>query len=496
MVLFVACAFRSLAQDDREKQMQEYIRQQNRVLDQLKQEEKEYFDARDKQFAAFLADKWMPARTKAAVVADVKPKPIQLPTKPSTTDQNVDFKTLPPPPPVKVDIPQVDSVYTPTATNNITKPENDKQQGLTVDFFGCAIKLRIPNGIAAATKPAVWTNKQIAAWWTSTATMDWSTCLSQLKDTESYLYLNGWGFYQLVKKTSEMVYATSPDHQILLQWFLLMKSGYAARIGVTQAGVMPLVSFDGFIYEKPYFDNPSDKKRYFLLNQPQGYKGSFVTYKADYQTDGKPLKLRLDRLPKLPIDTLSKSITFAFDNKPYQFTYALNKNLLPFLEAYPSTEIGLRFNADIDELTFEPLKNQLKNAIKGFSQEKSLDFLLRMIQLGIPYKTDEEQFNREYYMFAEECLYYPAADCEDRSVLFSVIVTSVLGLNVIGLDYPGHIATAVQMNTRPDGAKSFQYQGKTYVICDPTYINANTGMCMPDYVQVSPQIIAVNGNLR
>ena len=33
------------------------------------------------------------------------------------------------------------------------------------------------------------------------------------------------------------------------------------------------------------------------------------------------------------------------------------------------------------------------------------------------------------------------------------------------------------------------YKGKKYIICDPTFINANAGMCMPEFKKVNPEII-------
>ena len=90
----------------------------------------------------------------------------------------------------------------------------------------------------------------------------------------------------------------------------------------------------------------------------------------------------------------------------------------------------------------------------------------------------------------EETLYYPSSDCEDRSILFSYLVTHLLGLRVIGLDYPGHIATAVQFHT-PVAGKMVNYKNLQFTICDPTYVNADAGMCMPQFEHVEPKIISL-----
>ena len=77
----------------------------------------------------------------------------------------------------------------------------------------------------------------------------------------------------------------------------------------------------------------------------------------------------------------------------------------------------------------------------------AVNVLLRFVQTGFSYLTDSEQFGREKFMFPEETLSYPYSDCEDRSFLFAYLVSSLLGLDVIGLDYPGHVATAVKFSS-------------------------------------------------
>ena len=116
--------------------------------------------------------------------------------------------------------------------------------------------------------------------------------------------------------------------------------------------------------------------------------------------------------------------------------------------------------------------------------------LLRFVQTAFVYRKDETQFGREKPFFAEETLFYPYSDCEDRSVLFAYLVRDLIGLEVIGLDYPGHISTAVKFSTEIKG-DYIESKGKKYIICDPTYINASMGQCIPKYKNVRPDIISV-----
>lgn len=51
---------------------------------------------------------------------------------------------------------------------------------------------------------------------------------------------------------------------------------------------------------------------------------------------------------------------------------------------------------------------------KATSNRAKVDILLSFIQGSVVYKTDQEQFGKERYMLAEECLYYPYSGCVDR----------------------------------------------------------------------------------
>ena len=85
-------------------------------------------------------------------------------------------------------------------------------------------------------------------------------------------------------------------------------------------------------------------------------------------------------------------------------------------------------------------------------------------------------------------LYYPYCDCEDRSILYSRLVRDLLGLDVILVFYPGHLATAVCFNTPVEG-DYIELSGKRFTICDPTYIGAPVGMTMPNMDNKTAKVI-------
>ena len=139
------------------------------------------------------------------------------------------------------------------------------------------------------------------------------------------------------------------------------------------------------------------------------------------------------------------------------------------------------------------LNNKLNEIKSQYTPIQFIDIILNFVQTAFEYKTDEQQFGYEKYFYPEEVLGYPYSDCEDRSALFAWLVTNYTNAKVVGLQYEGHLATAVYFgeNTNIQG-DLFSYGGKKYYVCDPTYINASIGMTMPQFKDKTPKIIKMN----
>lgn len=125
--------------------------------------------------------------------------------------------------------------------------------------------------------------------------------------------------------------------------------------------------------------------------------------------------------------------------------------------------------------------------LSGKSELDKAEMLLNWVQTAFEYKTDEEQFGGERSLFADESLYYPYCDCEDRSILYSILVQDLLGLDVVLLHFPGHLATAVKFATNVEG-DYIELENGRYIVCDPTYIGAPVGLAMPEYKEKDVEI--------
>ena len=176
----------------------------------------------------------------------------------------------------------------------------------------------------------------------------------------------------------------------------------------------------------------------------------------------------------------TRTVKFKYKGTEYVIDAKYNTNVVKFYEYYPYTDLSVYFNYKISDDTKQTLLNSLRPLVEGRTPPDAANILLRFVQIGFEYQTDDQQFGREKPLFIEEIMNYPACDCEDRSILFSFLVKELLNLPVIGVDYPGHVATAVKFDVDVPG-DFVTYKNQKYLICDPTYINAYIGMAMPQF---------------
>ena len=143
-----------------------------------------------------------------------------------------------------------------------------------------------------------------------------------------------------------------------------------------------------------------------------------------------------------------------------------------------------------NELMFAVTEYAIK-AIEGKDEIAAANVLINFVQTGFQYKTDGEQFGRERSLFGDESLYYPYCDCEDRAILYSILMRDLLGVKAALVYYPGHLATAICFSNGKVYGDYIEVGSDKYTICDPTYIGANVGMTMPNMNNAEAEVILI-----
>ena len=149
---------------------------------------------------------------------------------------------------------------------------------------------------------------------------------------------------------------------------------------------------------------------------------------------------------------------------------------------------AMHANVSMEKSVKNRMYPQLKEKINGLSELEAMERLLNWVQTSLVYEYDTTVWGGERVFFAEETLYYPYADCEDRAIFLSRLVRDLLGLKTILIYYPGHLAMAVAFTKEVKG-DYIMLNGTKFVVCDPTYINASVGMTMPNMNNKTAKVI-------
>jgi len=461
----------------------------------------EYRDKRDKEFTSFLKNQWKEMQTYQGLVRDKAPKPVKMPVAPKPkpkpvvkikpelpgTDKKPVAIKVPPQPVVKV--PLIKPVPKPVKIIPIPVIKLPKGKAVEIVFYGQKLKFTYDPKLYARLALRI-NEKAMSSYWSALSKADYEPLLKQINAQRKPLNLNDWGYALLINEIAKAIYPRRRSEQSLFTWFILVKAGYQARIAYDSRQVFLLLPSRQQLFAAPYFT--FDKVRYYALgfDGKKQKPGKVFTYDGQYPGATKRLDMSLSRALNTGRSEKKKILAFKFQGKTYRIGTAYDSQTVNFLKTYPQMDIGMYFGATVNSSTGNPILNQLKPLVEGKSEQEAVNLLLRFVQTSFEYKTDEGQFGVENYLFPEETLFYPYSDCEDRAIFFAWLVHNLVGLEVVGLDYPGHISAAVRFNEKVKG-DAFRNNGKRYVITDPTYINANAGMTMPQYKNKKPGVIRI-----
>ena len=304
-----------------------------------------------------------------------------------------------------------------------------------------------------------------------------------LKIRDNY-QLPDWGYQNFLEEMTNSYFIGKPNEARLLEMFILSQSGYQVRIARSNGQLYLLAPSSGEIYEYTFLTLRG--RKYYVVDKSAG-RGSFFVFERDFP-HAQPFTWQMGRLPLLAGE--GKVRTLQGKRFPeVGATVEISKNLTEFMNEYPRCNDWNSYAfASLSRQAKDGLYPALRQAIDGKPKKEAVDILLDFVQTAFDYQTDQQQFGKERPLFGDETLYYPYCDCEDRSILFSILVRELVGLDVVLLNYPEHLATAVCFNENVEG-DYFMLDGKRYVVCDPTYIGSHVGEAMLGFKNTKATII-------
>ena len=287
-------------------------------------------------------------------------------------------------------------------------------------------------------------------------------------------------------------YCSNGNGAILLMAFLYCQSGYQMRLAVDGNRLTMLYGSKHQIYDKPYFDLNGTKF------YPCGDISNSISI-CDGVFEGEtPLSLIICSEQMLGgglseprrIESAKYKDIIVRSQTPLELIEFFNQYPTSSLDNNPMTRWAMYANTPLSRKTKDLIYPALKSSIENCSEEEAVNKLLNWVQTGFVYEYDDKVWGYDRTFFAEESLFYPYCDCEDRSILFSRLVRDLLGLDVALVYYPGHLATAVRFNNQIKG-DAVVINGQEFIVCDPTYIGAPVGVQMPglDYDKVKAIVL-------
>ena len=409
---------------------------------------------------------------------DIKPVPTSKPT--------IDTK------PVQIAVkPKVVVVPTPQpAPEPIApvKPKEEPYKKVSIGYFGNVVTIGFPQNDNL--KLRALEENAIADAWKQLSDSRYDITVSTALEARKANNLCDWAYMKMLQAATEKQYGKT-NEAVLAQAFLMTQSGYRIRLGMENSKLYMLVASLYDIFNMRYY--VLDGTKFYNVS---GDKNDYMQItKAKYGKE-KSLSMQMTKLPSFGAEpTPKRTLT---SRKGVTSAVSVNKNMIDFFNTYPqacfngdqTTRWAAYANTPMEKSIKDMLYPSLKKTITGMTERDAVGILLNWVQTAFEYGYDDQIWGGDRAFFAQETLYYPYCDCEDRAILFSRLIRDLMGLDVVLLYYPGHLAAAVAFTNDVNG-DYLLYQNRKYVVCDPTYINAGVGRTMPGMNNQEAQVIAL-----
>lgn len=309
--------------------------------------------------------------------------------------------------------------------------------------------------------------------------------------------LSDWAYLQLIKTVAEKFCGGNNNEAVVLEGYVLGQTGYKIRYGFNPGTgrIYLLAAFRSCLQNCGYF-TLEDGEDYFLIDKEA--PGQLLICQAAYPME-KKLSLFIPSEQKF---ALAESETRHITSRKYpqlSVDVSVNKNDLDFFSSYPPAFEDNDDNTTWTSYANTPLSANVKkqmyptlmSVLEGKTNYQKVAMLLNFVQTGFEYKLDDEVWGDDRIFFAEETLYYPNQDCEDRAILFTRLVRDIVGLQCALVHYPGHLSAAVNFGGNEAYGSYYILDEGKFTACDPTYEVAKVGEEMPNMVNTAIAVVVL-----
>ncbi len=367
--------------------------------------------------------------------------------------------------------------------------ENDKveEKNFSFSYMGTTCEVRLPKDLNIRMSGCE--SCMIATIWKQLATNAMDNTIRDFLALRLKMQLCDWAYLNLID-TFAKAFCGHGNEAVIMAAFIYSQSGYKMRLGRDCEKLYLLYGSKHGIYEKGYI--VIEGINYYPLDDKvERMEISDFSFPQEQS-----MSLYIENAQKFTIRPSAKRKLASEQYHDVTIDSQVNLNLIQFYNTYPSSEVNGNFmtrwkmyaDTPMDESVSQMLYPDIKNKIEGLSDVQAVNQILNWVQTAFQYEYDDKVWGHDRAFFAEETLYYPYCDCEDRAILFTRLVRDLLGLKCILVYYPGHLASAVCFKQQVNG-DYISLDGDVYTICDPTYIGAPVGITMPEMDNRSAKVI-------
>ncbi|MBR5216682.1 MAG: hypothetical protein IKV80_10750 [Bacteroidales bacterium] len=512
------------------KEQSEFMQKANEQTQKLSEEYDEFVTKANVEFAEFLAKEWtLFEEFKTQELSMTLPKINKLPEAPKSdvTDVqsgDVQYKD-------NAELPQVSVIYnvdagdavnytprqdnyvvrkvvTSSGVKEISKPSDFVSytkanvmsgQNVSINFYGKKLDFNVDDKLRLKHKGIKETD--VADYFKEISKMskETSDLWKQIDAYVNTMGLNEWGYFCILRSLSESMFSDI-DNCVLFNFYMLRNEGdFKVKIArgkdSNKLTLLAVIDNSKEVYSYSFFrfkETENTSLKYYSIYGGGGSKESIYTYNNDEQNAGlKQMGLDFYNTLNMGQCDVKRELNIAKINDKLELPY--NSAHIAYLNDVPMTVFPIYFASPLSIEAQRAFNEKLNDIKQEYTSVQFIDIILNFVQTAFDYKTDDQQFGYEKYFYPEEVIAYPYSDCEDRSALFAWLVTTYTDAKVVGLQYEGHLATAVCFGDNVNiSGDAFSYAGKKYYVCDPTYINATIGMTMPQFKDKMPKIVKMS----
>ncbi len=465
-----------------EQGLKNFREQQNKRLQEMQKEYDAYVKQRDKEFAEYLKNYWKEFKVFKGEKPPERPKPKETPVfKPEERKEETINKI----PVIEIKaLPEEEQIILPLVQKSV--PDEYNYLSGDIEYYSNEIDFEYDPEFLKCDIRTIDKNS-IGEWWGKASETQYNHLINQLLSVKDRYALNDWGYYLLLKKVSNDIFSTDDNQANLMHWFLLVRSGYDIKLGFVDNKTTILIPSKQKIYRISYMTMQG--KDYYVMQYPG--QPMINTYEKTYPGSNRIMDLNIYYPLNLSNNKKTRTANITYKGKEYNINMAYNPDMINFLKDYPTTSLNVYFDAAVSAQAKDAFAESLSGIIENMSSDEAANFLLYLTQNAFEYKTDPEQFGEEKFLFPEETIHYPYSDCEDRSVFYAYLIKEFLKLDIVGLEYVGHIATAIKLDHDTKG-DYVTFKDEKYIVADPTYVNAPVGLTMPMHKDEEARVIELN----